>query len=162
LKTKQDGFRVGVSVVSGSRLEKRPRTVIEMNETQTKTGIIGIVDDDESLREALGSVLKAAGLSARTFASAEEFLACDDCDNTRCLVLDVRLPGMSGVELQKQLQNLNNSLPIIFITGHGDSALRDSLMRAGASAFLTKPVRSDALLREIGKAVEASGREKRS
>ena len=125
-----------------------------MDETLTKAGIIAIVDDDEPLREALGSVMKAAGFSPRTFASAEEFLACDDCDDTACLILDVRLPGMSGIELQKQLSRTNSRLPIVFVTAHGDASLRDSLTRAGAAAFFYKPVRSDALLKEIRRALK--------
>lgn len=125
-----------------------------MDETVTRAGVIAIVDDDEPLREALGSVMKAAGFSPRTFASAEEFLACDDCDDTACLILDVRLPGMSGIELQKQLSKTDRRLPIVFVTAHGDDSLRDSLMRAGAAAFLYKPVRSDALLKEIRRALE--------
>ena len=125
-----------------------------MAETQTNSGVIAIVDDDEPLREALSSVIKAAGFSPRTFASAEEFLACDDCDETACLILDVRLPGMSGIELQKKLSKTNSQLPIVFVTAHGDSWLRDSLMRAGAAAFLFKPVRSEALLKEIRRALE--------
>jgi two-component system, LuxR family, response regulator FixJ len=142
------------SVVSCSRrIEYGRERVMKVNETRTRTEIIGVVDDDEFLREALGSVLKAAGLSARTFASAEEFLACKDCNDTVCLVLDVRLPGMSGIELQKHLRQSHSHLPIIFITGHGDASLGDSLMRTGASAFLSKPVRSDVLLREIGRAL---------
>jgi FixJ family two-component response regulator len=128
-----------------------------VHETLTKNRIIAIVDDDEPLREALGSVMKAAGYSARTFASAEEFLACDDCDETACLILDVRLPGRSGIELQKHLTEVGGRLPIIFVTAHGDAALRDSLMRAGAAAFLYKPVRSDTLLREIRRALESNG-----
>lgn len=125
-----------------------------MNQNITKTGIIAIVDDDEALREALGSLMKAAGFVAKTFASAEEFLACDDCDDTACLILDVRLPGMSGIDLQRRLAESNRRLPIIFVTAHGDASLRDSLMRAGAAAFLYKPVRSDALLKEIQTALE--------
>lgn len=125
-----------------------------MNETLTKTGTIAIVDDDEALREALGSVMKAAGFSSRTFASAEEFLACDDCEETACLILDVRLPGMSGIELQRRLADAHSRLPIIFVTAHGDTALRESLMRAGAAAFFYKPVRSDALLKEIHAALK--------
>jgi FixJ family two-component response regulator len=120
----------------------------------TNTGIIAIVDDDEALREALGSVMKAAGFVAKTFASAEEFLACDNCDDTACLILDVRLPGMSGIDLQRRLAESDSRLPIIFVTAHGDASLRDSLMRAGAAAFFYKPVRSDALLREIRTALE--------
>jgi FixJ family two-component response regulator len=123
-------------------------------ETRTNSGVIAIVDDDEPLREALGSVMKAAGFSPRTFATAEEFLACDDCGDTACLILDVRLPGMSGIELQKQLSKKNSQIPIVFVTAHGDASLRDSLMRAGAAAFLYKPVRSDALLKEIRRALE--------
>jgi len=128
-----------------------------VDETLTNAGVIAIVDDDEPLREALASVLKAGGFFPRTFASAEQFLACDDCDNTACLILDVRLPGMSGIELQKQLSNTNRRIPIVFVTAHGNDSLRDSLMRAGAAAFLYKPVRSDALLREIRRALEPSG-----
>ena len=101
--------------------------------------------------------MKAAGFSARTFPSAEEFLACEGCDQTDCLVLDVRLPGMSGVELQKQLGESESRLPIIFVTAHGDDSLRESLMRAGAAAFFYKPVRSDALLREIHKTLRDKG-----
>lgn len=127
-----------------------------MHETSTKTGIIAIVDDDQPLREALASVMKAAGFSSRTFASAEEFLACDDCDETACLILDVRLPGISGIELQKRLIAADNTLPIIFVTAHGDASLQDSLMRAGAAAFLYKPVRSEALLKEIRKTLESA------
>jgi len=127
-----------------------------VNETLTNAGIIAIVDDDEPLREALASVMKAAGFTPRAFATAEEFLACDDCDDTACLILDVRLPGMSGIELQKQLSKTNSRLPIVFVTAHGDATLRDSLMRAGAAAFLCKPVRSDALLKEIRRALAQS------
>jgi FixJ family two-component response regulator len=128
-----------------------------VDETLTNAGVIAIVDDDEPLREALASVLKAGGFFPRTFASAEQFLACDDCDNTACLILDVRLPRMSGIELQKQLSNTNRRIPIVFVTAHGNDSLRDSLLRAGAAAFLYKPVRSDALLREIRRALEPSG-----
>jgi len=127
---------------------------IEVKPTLTKTRTIAIVDDDEALREALGSVMKAAGFSTKTFASAEEFLACDDCEETACLILDVRLPGMNGIELRRRLADANNRLPIIFITGHGDASLRDSLIRAGAAAFFYKPVRSDALLKEIHAVLE--------
>jgi len=110
---------------------------------------IAIVDDDEPLREALGSVLRAAGFRAAGFPSAEEFLESDGWQDTRCLILDVRLPGMSGIELQRKLADANNAIPIIFVTGHGDPSLRGLLMEAGACAFFNKPVRSDALLREI-------------
>ena len=97
-----------------------------MNDTLTKTGIIAIVDDDEPLREALGSVMKAAGFTTNTFATAEEFLNSANRRNTACLILDVRLPGMSGVELQKRLAEAKSQVPIIFVTAHGDASLRES------------------------------------
>ena len=96
-----------------------------MNQTLAKTGIIAIVDDDAPLREALGSVLKAAGFVIDTFASAEEFLEAHRRNHTSCLILDVHLPGMSGVELQRRLLDANYGVPIIFVTAHGDGDLRD-------------------------------------
>ena len=131
-----------------------------MNDTLTKAGMIAIVDDDEPLREALGSVLKAAGFPIDTFASAEDFLDSAQRGSTMCLILDVRLPGMSGIELQRHLLDANSSVPIIFVTAHGDASLRDSLMKAGAAGFLNKPVRSDALLKEIHAALRISRTDK--
>ena len=133
-----------------------------MNNTLTKTGIIAIVDDDEALREALGSVMKAAGFTANTFSSAEEFLNSAKLQETACLVLDVRLPGMSGIELQKRLIEVQNPLPIVFVTAHGDASLRDLVMKAGAAGFLNKPVRSEALLKEIHAAVANARTDKQS
>lgn len=124
-----------------------------MKVTGNKNGIIAIVDDDAPLREALESVMKAEGFLTVTFASAEEFLESANRQNTACLILDVRLPGMSGMELQRRLAEANEQVPIIFVTAHGDPSLRDSLLKAGAAGFLTKPVRSDALLRELGTAL---------
>ena len=120
------------------------------------------MDDDEPLREALGSVLKAAGFVIDTFGSAEEFLDSPQRKNTSCLILDVRLPGMSGIELQRRLLDANCEVPIIFVTAHGDGSLRDLVMKAGAAGFLNKPVRSDALLREIQAALETSDTDKHS
>lgn len=125
-----------------------------MSDTLTKIGIIAIVDDDEPLREALGSVLKAAGFSIDTFASAEEFLNSPNREEIACLILDVRLPGMSGIELQRRLFEAGDATPIIFVTAHGDASLRDVLIKAGAAGFLNKPVRSDSLLREIYAALD--------
>lgn len=124
-----------------------------MTNTLFRTGIIAIVDDDEPLREALSSVMKAAGFSTETFASAEEFLDADARQSTACLILDVRLPGMSGIELQRRLADVRSEVPVIFVTAHGDHSLRDSLMKAGAVGFLSKPVRSDALLKSIRAAI---------
>lgn len=125
-----------------------------MNTPRSISAIIAIVDDDEPLREALGSVLKAAGFTVAGFASAEEFLQSAERSKTRCLILDVRLPEMSGIELQRCLQDANCPVPIIFVTAHGDDSLRDVLLRAGASAFLNKPVRRDTLLKEIDAALQ--------
>jgi FixJ family two-component response regulator len=127
---------------------------IQVSQTLTKTGIIAIIDDDAPLREALGSVLKAAGFGIDTFASAEEFLESPQRNRTNCLILDVRLPGMSGIELQRRLLDAHYGVPIIFITAHGDGDLRDLVMKAGAAGFLNKPVRSEALLKEIHAALD--------
>lgn len=131
-----------------------------MNQTLTKIGIIAIVDDDEPLREALGSVLKAAGFLIDTFPSAEEFLASPRRQEIACLILDIRLPGMSGIELQRRLFESGCAIPIIFVTAHGDASLRDMLLKRGAAGFLNKPVRSDTLLREIYAALEKSASDK--
>jgi FixJ family two-component response regulator len=120
---------------------------------RTSSGIVAIVDDDQPLRDALASVLKAAGFRVTTFGSAEEFLGSVARQAPVVLVLDVRLPGMSGVELQRHLIETGQSVPIIFVTAHGDECLRDLLMKAGAKSFLSKPVRSDTLLAEIDAAI---------
>jgi FixJ family two-component response regulator len=125
-----------------------------LKETLTKIGVIAIVDDDEPLREALGSVLKAAGIATKTYASAEDFLDSPDREKIECLILDVRLPGMSGIELQRRLTDADDPLPVIFVTAHGDASVRDLVMQAGGVGFLNKPVRSDALLKEIRAALE--------
>jgi len=93
--------------------------------------------------------MKAAGFTICTFASAEEFLDSSNWQSAACLILDVRLPGMSGLEVQKRLGEAKSDIPIIFVTAHGDASLRDLVIKAGAAGFLNKPVRSDALLKEI-------------
>jgi FixJ family two-component response regulator len=128
----------------------------ELNHNESKAGIIAIIDDDGPLREALCSVMRAAGLPTRAFASAEEFLESGATQGTACLILDVRLPGMSGIELQRKL-SADSEVPIIFVTAHGDASLRESLMKAGAAGFMNKPVRSAALLKEIRAALDKSG-----
>ncbi len=126
------------------------------NDTIRKAGIIAVVDDDGPLREAWGSVMKAAGFSARTYASAEDFLFSQNWRETGCLVLDVRLPGINGMELQRMMTNANSQVPIVFVTAHGDASLRDVAIKAGAVAFLNKPVRSDVLLKEIERALQTN------
>ena len=112
-----------------------------------------MVDDDEPFRDALASVLRAASFGVITYGSAEEFLGSLGWQAIDCLLLDVRLPGMSGVELQRHLTETGKSIPIIFVTGHGDDCLRDQLLKAGAKGFLSKPVRSETLLAEIHAAI---------
>jgi FixJ family two-component response regulator len=123
-------------------------------ECKPTAGTIAIVDDDAPLCEALGSVLKAAGFAIATYASAEEFLADPQKQKTACLILDVRLPGMNGIELQRELGATQSRIPIIFVSAHGDASIRDLVMRAGAAAFLSKPVRSASLLKEMCRALE--------
>jgi RNA polymerase sigma factor (sigma-70 family) len=116
--------------------------------------IIFVVDDDASVRKALQRLLAAAGLSVEAFVSAQEFLAHPRPDGPSCLVLDVRLPGSSGLDLQAQLAAANLRLPIIFITGHGDVPMSVRAMKAGAIDFLTKPFNDQDLLNAIQLALE--------
>src|SRR5262244_430175 len=116
--------------------------------------IVFVVDDDLSVREALGSLIRSAGLKVETFASAQEFLARPRADVPSCLVLDVRLPGLSGLELQKRMAEVNIAIPIIFITGHGDVPTTVQAMKAGAVEFLTKPFRDEDLLEAIQQAIK--------
>ena len=111
--------------------------------------MVFVVDDDVSVREGLGSLIRSAGLRAETFASAQEFLARPRADVPSCLVLDVRLPGLSGLDLQKRMAEANIEIPIIFITGHGDVPMSVKAMKAGAVEFLTKPFRDRDLLDAI-------------
>jgi len=113
-----------------------------------------VVDDDESIREALKSVISSVGLLVETFASAQDFLQRGGQDVPGCLVLDVRLPGLSGLDLQSELANANMYTPIIFLTGHGDIPMTVRAMKAGAVEFLTKPFREQDLLDAIQQALE--------
>ena len=107
---------------------------------------VSVVDDDESLRRSLGNLLRSVGFGVTTFASAEEFLRSAQREHTRCLVLDLRLTGMSGLDLLRHLVVADCDIPVVILTGHGDDELRRRALRAGAVAFLDKPFRSDALL----------------
>jgi len=122
--------------------------------SQAKTKIVAIVDDDESVRRALQGLLKAAGLQAKAFASAEEFLDSGQQHNTACLVTDIRMPGMSGLDLQARLNSQNCRIPTIFITAHGDANMRMQALRAGAVEFLAKPFSDDVLLENVRAALE--------
>jgi FixJ family two-component response regulator len=108
-----------------------------------------VVDDDRALRQSVGLLLESVGLNAQLFASITDFLASDPPDGPSCLVLDVRLPGQSGLDFQRELAATNRELPIIFITGHGDIPMTVQAMKGGAIEFLTKPFRDQDLLDAI-------------
>jgi FixJ family two-component response regulator len=116
--------------------------------------LIAIVDDDESVREATIGLLRSYGLRAETFSSAEEFLNSSLLVRTRCLLLDIGMPGMSGLELQRRLVGEGRSIPIIFITAHDDQGSHMGAMRAGAVDFLSKPFSEEALLKAIHNALK--------
>jgi FixJ family two-component response regulator len=120
-----------------------------------------IVDDDEAVRGSLKLLLKTLGLPAQVYGSAQEFLSAFDAQRSGCLVLDIRMPGMSGLELQEELNARGALLPIIFITGHGDVPMAVEAMQRGAMDFLQKPFRDQDLLDRINKALEKdrTGRE---
>jgi FixJ family two-component response regulator len=123
--------------------------------TKTTTKLVAIVDDDDSMRSAVGGLLKAVGFPAREFASAEDFLKSGDQHRTSCLIADIRMPGMSGLELQAQLNAEHCKIPIIFITAHGDAKMRMQALRAGAVEFLSKPFDEEVLLESVRAALES-------
>jgi len=122
--------------------------------TAANVPTVFVVDDDASMREALAGLIRAAGLNVETFASAQEFLARPPADVPGCLVLDVRLPGLSGLDLQSRMAEINLEIPIVFITGHGDVPTSVRAMKAGALEFLTKPFLDRDLLDAIAQAIE--------
>jgi FixJ family two-component response regulator len=111
------------------------------------------VDDDESVRESLPDLLRSFGYEARAFASAEAFLASGFVDATECLVLDIAMPGMSGPQLHAEIARQGRTLPVIFITGHGNPELCDQLMKQGAVACLSKPFDPNTLMQAVRRAV---------
>ena len=119
-----------------------------------KEPIVFAVDDDPSMREALARLFRSIGMRAQIFASAQDFLKFKRPDAPACLVLDVRLPGLSGLDLQRELTAADCAIPIIFITGHGDIPMSVEAMKAGAVEFLTKPFRDQALLDAIHHAIQ--------
>jgi FixJ family two-component response regulator len=115
--------------------------------------IVFVIDDDRMIRDGLQSLIRSVGLKVETFASAHDFLVAKRPDVPSCLVLDVRMPGLSGLDLQAQLTSSNIHIPIIFITGHGDIPMSVRAMKDGAHEFLTKPVRGQDLLDAVQKAI---------
>lgn len=133
------------------------RTAVENSLEQnslTQAALFSILDDDESMREAIESLIKSFGFRAETFASTEEFVQCDHLAQIACLILDVQLPGMSGLELQRQLSMATYTFPIIFITARIDDNIREQALKAGAVDFLYKPFSEEALLRAVDSALK--------
>jgi FixJ family two-component response regulator len=120
---------------------------------------IAVVDDDESVRQGLANLISSVGYEAELYASAEEFLARPEATEAACLVLDVRMPGMSGLELQRRLAAHIGAPPVIIITAHGDDEARTDALAAGAVAFLNKPFREEILLGAISSALSLDRRE---
>lgn len=125
--------------------------------TNPATPMVFIVDDDASLREALMNLFASVGLAAQAFASGADFLRTAGYDGPSCIVLDVRLPGLSGLDLQAELAKANMLVPIIFVTGHGDIPMSVRAMKAGAVEFLTKPIHDQQLLDAVQRALEQDG-----
>jgi FixJ family two-component response regulator len=125
-----------------------------MNEYSEAAGVVYVLDDDAHVREGLDNLLQSVGLPTVTFASLREFLASMRLDAPSCLVLDVRLPGLSGLDIQAELIKLKINIPIVFITGYGDIPMTVRAMKAGAIEFLTKPIREQDLLDAVQVALE--------
>jgi FixJ family two-component response regulator len=115
--------------------------------------LVSVVDDDESVRESLPDLLMEFGFAVRAFASAEAFLASDSVDQTRCLILDIAMPGMTGPELQKELKLRRQEIPILFISAHRDETIRLRALELGAVAFLFKPFSDTELLQALNAAI---------
>jgi FixJ family two-component response regulator len=123
-----------------------------------QTAIVSIVDDDESVREATKDLLLSLGYATAAFGSAEEFLGSPDVDRTACLITDVRMPGLSGVELQHSLRAQGYGMPIIFITAFPDERQLSQARTAGATRFLTKPFEEEMLIESLDAALAATRR----
>ena len=123
--------------------------------TQRNTNLVAIVDDDDLVRRALQGLMKSVGLPAQTFASSEEFLISGQQHHAGCLIADIRMPGISGLELQAKLNADHCRIPTIFITAHGDEKMRMQALRAGAVEFMAKPFDDEALLESVRAALES-------
>ena len=132
--------------------------------TAAHTPLVYVVDDDEPLRDSLQFLLESAGYRAETYAAAEDFLAVSQPARGSCIVLDVRMPGMSGIELQHELARRGSTLPIIFLTGHGDVPMAVAAVKRGAFDFVEKPFEDERLLRLVAEALEldTAARERRA
>jgi FixJ family two-component response regulator len=119
-----------------------------------EAGVVYVVDDDAGVREGLSSLIRSVGFDVRTFSSAEDFVSAKLANTPGCVVLDVRMPGVSGLDLQRQLKQGDIHLPIIFVTGHGDIPMTVQAMKAGAVEFFSKPFREQELLDAIRNAID--------
>jgi FixJ family two-component response regulator len=135
-------------------IERDRRTRQQHVDLRESDAIIAIVDDDPSAREGLSRLIRSVGLRVETFASAQEFLARPRTEAPSCLVLDLELPGLSGLDLQKRMAELELEIPIVFLTGHGDIPASVQAIKAGAVEFLTKPFEEQQLLKAIREAIE--------
>ena len=125
-------------------------------ESATERPLLSVVDDDESVRESLPDLLREFGFAARAFSSAEDFLSSDCVDETRCLILDIAMPGMSGPELHEELKRRKQEIPIIFITAQSGETIRARVLKQGAAGFLLKPFSDAALLDAVNMALHAN------
>jgi len=123
--------------------------IMEMTKKAREPYLVSIVDDDKAVRDALGNLLESVGLQVEAFASAEEFVNFSNVNHRSCLILDVQLPRMSGLELQHRLSNKSDSVPIIFITAHANEKLRNRALQEGAVSFLYKPFSGEDLLSAV-------------
>ena len=138
-------------------MTQAPHSTYEWDNEVSELVRISVVDDDESIREAINDLLDCVGLRVGVFNSAEDFLNSEDLHDTACLILDVRMPGMSGLELQGHLNTAGFHIPIIFISAHDDGEAKSRAMGAGAVDFLRKPFSEDALLSAIGTSLNTHG-----
>ena len=122
----------------------------------SERSLVSVVDDDESIRESLPDLLNEFGFAARAFSSAEAFLSSDYVDKTRCLILDVMMPGMTGLDLQQELMRRGQEIPVIFITAKKDEVLRARALKQGAVKFLNKPFSDTALLDALNVALDGN------
>ena len=128
----------------------------DQDDTAGKPALVSVIDDDESVRESLPDLLAEFGFEARAFSSAQEYLASDCVNRSRCLILDIAMPGMNGLDLQRELRLRGQKTPVIFITAQADAALRARAFEGGAAGFLLKPFSDTALLESVENALRKS------
>ena len=145
------------STIDAFHREAHPSVMHSQDESSTiQRPLVSIVDDDESVRESLPDLLREFGFAARAFSSAEGFLSSDCIDETRCLILDIAMPGMSGPELQQELKVRRREIPIVFVTARRDQTIRPRVLEQGAVECLFKPFSDRALLDAINAALQTS------